>query len=215
MNARYWTAACLMMSVGALVASAIPGASAPRPKQRASSKKTGVIRKPRPKPRNAVAPKSAAAGKNGAPAKPTTRAMAPDEARMAVEMLGDAYDLLLTETHEVYHTRPNVPVAATVIRKVQAKMSALGWPRSRFLAVNAIVMHPDHVARDDFERETVEALRLKNQRIERVVDGELRVATVVPLGGGCSSCHWTPSGQSSKAATTWTVPLLKNPRPGQ
>lgn len=209
MNGRYWVAACVLTSAGTLAASAVPGSTAPRRKQRAAPKKAAATRKPRPKPRSAAAPKSSVAPK------PATRAMAPDEARMAVEMLGDAYDLLLTETHEVYHTRPSVPVAATVIRKLQSRMTKLGWPRSRFLAVNAIVMHPDHVPRDEFERETVEALRLKNQRIERVVDGQLRVATVVSLGGSCSSCHWTASGQSSKAATTWTVPLLKNAGQGQ
>jgi hypothetical protein len=130
-----------------------------------------------------------------------------DEARTAVAMLGDAYDLLLDETHEVYHTRPSVPVAATVIRKLQARMTELGWPRSRFLAVNAVVMHPDHVPHDEFEKRTVQAIRRGDERFEQVTSSQLRVSTVVPLGGSCSSCHWTPSGQSAKAATTWTIPL--------
>jgi hypothetical protein len=180
MNGRIWIATALLTSAGALVASAAPRAAAP-------------ARKPRP------------ARKVAAPA--TTRSMTPEQARTAVRMLGDAYDLILDETHATYHTKPSVPVAATVVRKLQAKMNALGWPRARFLAVNAVVMHPDHVPRDDFERLTVQTLRRGEDRVEQVVDGQLRVSTVVPLGGGCSSCHWTPSGQSSKAAITWSVPL--------
>lgn len=136
-----------------------------------------------------------------------------DEARTAVAMLGDAYDLLLEETHAIYHTRPNTPVAATMVRKVQARMKELGWPQSRFVAVNAIVMHPNHVAKDDFEKRTVQEFKRSTARREEVTDSQLRVATVIPLGGGCASCHWTGSGQSPRAATTWMVPLKQEAAP--
>lgn len=192
MTGRYWIAACMLTTVGALAVSAAPGKTPPRRKTRAPRKATPPQRKP------AVSP---------APAAGPTRAMSLDEARTAVAMLGDAYDLLLDETHEVYHTRPNVPVAATVIRKVQARMTELGWPRARFLAVNAVVMHPDHVPQDAFEKRTIQAIRRGDERFEQVTNNQLRVSTVVPLGGSCASCHWTPSGQSPKAATTWMIPL--------
>lgn len=186
MNRRFWIATCLLTSFAALAVSAAPRPAASRRKPVAPTKK-------KPAQQAATA----------------TRPMTPEEARTAVAMLGDAYDLILEEAHSIYHTRPNVPVAATVVRKVQAHMAKQGWPKARFLAVNAIVMHPDHVAKDDFERETVQTLKRSNERIEQVVEGNLRVATVVPLGGGCSSCHWTGSGTSAKAATTWSVPLRK------
>jgi len=86
-------------------------------------------------------------------------------------------------------------------------MNELGWPTARFLAVNTIVMHPDHVPRDDFERRSVQTLRSSDHRIEQVVGGQFRVTTVVPTGGSCFSCHWTPPEQASKTATTWAVPL--------
>jgi len=41
-----------------------------------------------------------------------TRAMTAEEARMAMAMLDDAYQLILVETHANYHTQPNRPVAA-------------------------------------------------------------------------------------------------------
>jgi hypothetical protein len=171
----------LLIPLGALVAAAAP--------------RSAAARKGRPSPGGAAATAARA------------RSMTPDEARRAVRMLDDAYQLILEETHAVYHTRPGVPVAATVVRKLQARMDALGWPSSRFLAVNAVVMHPDHVPRDDFERFSVRALRNGEQRVEQIVDGKLRVSTVVPLGGGCGSCHWSGTGQSSKAAVTFAVPL--------
>jgi hypothetical protein len=127
-------------------------------------------------------------------------------------MLDDAYQLILERTHAVYHTKPNEPVAAAMVRKLQARMNELGWPRARFVAVNALAMHPDHEPRDDFERQTVRALRSGDERVEQVVGGDLRVSTVVPLTGGCASCHWVPAGQESKAALTFAVPLRQTSR---
>lgn len=156
-------------------------------------------------PRHAAPARKVRLTPKGAPG--ATHSMSLEAARAVVAMLDDAYQLLLQETHATYHTRPDVPVAAKVIREVQTRMNHLGWPEARFLAVNAIVMHPDHVARDDFERRAVQTLRRSDQRIEEVVDRQFRAATVVPTGGSCFSCHWTTPGQASKAAITWKVPL--------
>jgi hypothetical protein len=130
-----------------------------------------------------------------------------DEARVAVAILDDAYHLLLEEVHDTYTAKPGRPVAATVVRDLQKRMGDLGWPKSRFLAVNAIVMNPDHVARDDFERETVKTLKDTARRIETVEHGSLRIATPVSLGGSCFSCHWADRGRASRAAITWKVPI--------
>lgn len=203
MNGRIWIAAGMLSCVGGLVASAAPRRAAPPRKPHAVKQAPVVKRAPVGKKQSLGATQTPAA------AAPVRTVMTADEARMAVEMVGDAYDLLLEEIHETYHTRPSVPVAATIIRKLHGKMTELGWPQARFLAVNAIVMHPDHVARDEFETQAIQALRRGDQRVEEMVDGQLRIATVVPLGGRCSSCHWTPGAGSSKAATTWKVTLRK------
>lgn len=186
MKGRFWYSAALLSALGSLAVSAAPLQSKHR--------RTPPAKKKSPAPAAASATS-------------VTRSMTLDEARTAVAMLDDAYDLILEETHSIYHTRPSTPVAATVVRKLQARMTELGWPRSRFLAVNAVVMHPDHVPRDAFEKRTVQALRKGEERVEQVSDGKLRVTTVVPLGGGCGSCHWANTGQSPKAATTYTIPL--------
>lgn len=186
MHRRFWFSAALVTALGSLAVSAAP-------------RKVPSKRSARPL-RKTVPARPAAANT-------ATRAMTLAEARTAVAMLDDAYDLILEETHAIYHTRPSTPVAATVVRKLQARMTELGWPRSRFLAVNAVVMHPDHVPRDAFEKQSVDALRRGDERTEQVSEGKLRVTTVVPLGGGCGSCHWANTGQSPKAATTYTIPL--------
>ena len=126
---------------------------------------------------------------------------------MAVAMLDDAYNLVLEEVHHTYPTKPGRPVAATIVRDLQKKMTDLGWPSSRFLAVNAIVMNPDHVARDEFERQTVRAFTDGGDRRETIENGTLRVATPVSLGGSCFSCHWADKGRASRAAISWKIPL--------
>lgn len=186
-----WAAVCTCAMLSALVSSALVASAAPR-------KKTPTRRKAARKPEPVRAPAAS-----------PTRPLSEAEARQTVALLDDAYGLLLEETHATYHTKPSMPVAASIIRQVQERMTKLGWPRARFLAVNAVVMHPNHVPRDAFDRRAVAALRRGAPRFEEVVDGQLRVGTVVPTGGPCFACHWAPQGQQSKAAITWTIPLSK------
>ena len=140
---------------------------------------------------------------------PPTRPMTDEEAHTAVALLDDAYQTILHEVHRTYPTRPGRPVAATIVRDLQKVMTAKGWPASHFLAVNAIIMNPDHRAHDAFERNAVNVLAKSDGPLEKVSNGTLRVATVVPLGGDCFSCHWADSGISSRAAISWTIPLKK------
>lgn len=131
-----------------------------------------------------------------------------DEARRTAAMLDDAYQLWLQSIHDWYPTKAGQPVvAATVVRKLQEKMTAKGWPATRFVAVNGIVMNPNHLAKDAFEKEAVTALRSGKDRYEKVERGRLRVATVIPLGGGCFSCHWSDAKIGSRAALTFSIPV--------
>jgi hypothetical protein len=124
-----------------------------------------------------------------------------------VALLDDAYQIWLEEAHDVYHPRPNQPVAAKIVRELQEKMGKLGWPQSQFLGVNTLVMHQDHQPEDAFERDAVRKLRDSDGRVEQISDGMMRVATAVPLPGGCGTCHWAEQGVIRRAAITWAVPI--------
>ena len=157
----------------------------------------------------AAAPKPARVVKAASPA-PKPEAMTLEQARTTVRMMDDAYQLLLHRIHDWYPNRGGrAVVAATVIRQVQEKVSRKGPARSRFLAVSGMLMNPDHRPNDAFERQAVTALKGGDEWYESVEKGQLRVATLVPLGGGCSSCHWSNAGHQSKAAISWVVPLKK------
>lgn len=137
-----------------------------------------------------------------APAAPLTL----EEAQTTVRLLDDAYRTILEETHRAYPTRPGRPVAATVVRDLQKYMGERGWPASRFLGVQGLLMNPAHAARDRFEKDAVRALRDGQIRVETVENGRLRVASTLFLRGECSSCHWSDTG-GSRAALTWNVPV--------
>lgn len=165
----------------------------------------------KPAARKPAARKPAPKTSRPAPASPSAMSpaqMTPEEARRNVAMLDDAYQEILHAVHNWYPTKTGQPVvAATTVVELQKIMSEKGWPQSRFLAVNAIVMNPNHLPKDAFEKKAVEALKAGEQRVEAVEKGRLRVATVLPTGGGCFSCHWTDSKVGSRAAITWSIPV--------
>jgi hypothetical protein len=149
-----------------------------------------------------------------APRKPAPTAARPAlteaEARLDAAMLEDAYRITLQTVHERYPTGTGQPVvAAAVVRQLQARMTARGWPKSRFLAVNALVMNPEHRPEDAFERDAVTALRSGADRFEKVEGGRLRVASSLSLGGSCFRCHWSDARIGSRAAICFDIPLAR------
>jgi hypothetical protein len=88
-------------------------------------------------------------------------------------------------------------------------MTEKGWPKSRFLAVNALVMNPEHRPEDAFERDAVTALRSGADRFEKVEAGRLRVASSLSLGGSCFRCHWSDAKIGSRAAICFDIPLKR------
>jgi hypothetical protein len=163
-----------------------------------------------------LAARTAPAPRRSAPRQPAPARAAPaprftpvtvEEARETAALLDDAYQTILEEVHRTYPTKPGQPVAATIVKQLQETMALKGWPRSRFLAVNALVMNPNHVPHDAFERQAVKELKGTSERVEAVEPGRLRVATSVPVGGTCFSCHWTEPGHKGKAAISFSIPI--------
>jgi hypothetical protein len=135
-------------------------------------------------------------------------ATAVEEARRKVAMLNDAYQILVQEIHAWYPNKTGQPIVAAVpVRDLQEVMTRKGWPASRFLGVTGPVMNPDHRPKDDFERKAVAAIRAGKDRYEEITPERLRVATVVPLEGGCFTCHWSEGKRSNRAAISWNLPL--------
>lgn len=167
----------------------------------------------------AVAAPRSAARKAPKPAKTANavaeRVYTPEEAKRAVAILDDAYNLILHEVHETYPTKPGRPVAASLVKDLQKSMTAKGWPGSRFLAVNAVIMNPDHRARDEWERRAVSDMKSGKPVLAEEKKGEYRAATMVSLRGGCTSCHWSQDSMGARAAITWKVRTSEQANPSK
>ncbi|HEU4752597.1 MAG TPA: DUF3365 domain-containing protein [Armatimonadota bacterium] len=184
----------------------VTATAAPRSRTRPAPRKAAPVKPAPAKP-------AAVKGVTGIPAvsgETPTRPMTLEEARTTVTLLDDAYNLLLQEVHAWYPNRTGQPiVAATTVRKIQEQMVRKGWPRSHFLAVNTLLMNPDHQAREAFDKAAVRKIAAGEARYEQIEGDRVRIATEVPLTGGCTSCHWSSGTRDGKAAITWSIPLKK------
>jgi hypothetical protein len=134
------------------------------------------------------------------------------EARRTVVLLDRAYQSALRQIHRRFPVGNGQPVVAAVaVRDVQRDVSSATGLSSRFLAVGTKAMNPDHEPKDAFERQAVDELKRGARWVEAQDEGRLRIATVVPLGGGCFPCHSTPGGGTVQAAISWTVPVQTSP----
>jgi hypothetical protein len=153
---------------------------------------------PRSAPKKQVKPKTSGTVNSA-------KTYTPEEARRAVAILDDAYNLILHEVHDTYTTKPGRPVAASLVKDLQKTMTAKGWPSSHFLAVNALIMNPDHRARDEWERRAVSEMKSGKPAVIEEKPGEYRAATMISLRGGCTSCHWSQDSMGARAAIAWKV----------
>ena len=130
------------------------------------------------------------------------------QARRTVELLNDVYVNSVVLTHGTYvKDRGSVP-AATVARQVFAAMAKKGWPETRWLATTGRPFNPDHNPRDPFEQDAVTALKRGEARFERVEEGQLRVATLVPLvDKSCQMCHTRDKVGDPIGGLAYTVQL--------
>jgi hypothetical protein len=140
--------------------------------------------------------------------KPAPVKMSLAQARQTVNMLNDLYVNSVVLTHGTYvKDRATVP-AATVARRVFVAMAEKGWPQTRWLATTGRPFNPDANPKDAFEREAVEALKKGQPRFEKIEDGKLRVATLVPLvDKSCQMCHTRDKVGDPIGGLVYTVPL--------
>lgn len=142
--------------------------------------------------------------------KPAPVKMPLDQARRTVDMLNDLYVNSVVLTHNTYvKDRGNV-AAAVVARQVFKAMADKGWPQTRWLNTTGRPFNPDSNPKDAFERDAVAALKKGQARFERVENGQLRVATLVPLvDKSCATCHTKDKVGDPIGGLSYTVNLTE------
>ncbi len=122
--------------------------------------------------------------------KPAQTPMPLAQARRTVSMLNDLYVTSVVGIHGTYVKDAATPAAATVARQVFESMAAKGWPETRWLSTTGRPFNPASNPKDKFEKDAVVALKKGQARFERVENGELRAATLVPMvDKSCGMCH--------------------------
>jgi hypothetical protein len=149
---------------------------------------------------------ASARAEDPAPVKPVKMSLA--QARQTVAMLNDLYVTTVVLTHGTYVKDKGATAAAAVARKVFVEMAKKGWPETRWLSTTGRPFNPDASPKDAFEKDAVVALAKGQPRFERVENGTLRVATLVPLvDKSCLMCHTQNKVGDPIGGLAYTVPL--------
>lgn len=117
-----------------------------------------------------------------------------ERTRATVQMLDDLYkSAVVSITKNYVEEQGNVPAAA-VAKDVFEAMHKKGWHSARLVDVTGRPKNKANVAKSDFEKKAVAAIRDGKGLLEEVGDKDgqkvLRVATVVPVVmQQCAICH--------------------------
>lgn len=153
---------------------------------------------------------------------PNSRKEAPvrDEHRVSLEVARDRAQLMhniflatLDTMHHRYFLGERATVPARAMEDVFSEMKRQSGVRARWISINTKPMSIDHEPKSDFEKKAVRELGPEKDVTDLVEDGFYRRAAVVPLTGGCLSCHdgmfKAPSRTPRFAGLVISVPLLE------
>jgi hypothetical protein len=141
------------------------------------------------------------------PAQPVKMSL--EQARQTVDMLNDLYVNAVVLTHSTYVKDRGTPAAAVVARQVFKAMADKGWPQTRWLNTTGRPFNPDSNPQDQFEKDAAAALKKGQARFERVENGQLRAATLIPLvDKSCQMCHTRDKVGDPIGGLVYRVPLI-------
>ena len=136
-------------------------------------------------------------------------------ARKTALMLDDVYkNAIVLITDKYVHDENDFAAGAAAVQLFQT-ISDKGWHNVRLLDATGDPYDPENVAKDDFEKQGIAALKKGKETVEKVVqqDGKphLRVMTPVPVVlQKCTMCH--PHYEDAKpgepiGAISYSIPI--------
>ena len=133
---------------------------------------------------------------------------APGRARLLHETVHATLQIV---HHEYYREDEALELPAATMRKVFRELAQRQGVELRWLAVNAQAMNVDHGARDNFEKEAVQALAAGKAEFARPDGQNYRYAGRITLASSCLKCHLPnrTSNQDRAAALVMKMPLRK------
>ncbi|MBS0209886.1 MAG: DUF3365 domain-containing protein [Planctomycetes bacterium] len=125
-------------------------------------------------------------GEAGAPAVPVSR----DEARRQARLLHQAmHNTLQAVHHQYFHEDENLVLPAAMMKDIFDELEQEQRVKLRWLVVDGTAMNSDHKAKNQFERDAVEALKAGQREFEWEEQGHYRRAGAIALLNPCLKCH--------------------------
>ena len=110
-------------------------------------------------------------------------------ARDRAKLMHDIYSATLDAIHHRYFHREKAVIPARAMEDIFAEMKLQSKSEARWIAVNLRAMSIDHEPETEFEKNAAREIASGKTEFETIEDGYYRRAGVIPLTGGCISCH--------------------------
>jgi hypothetical protein len=128
-----------------------------------------------------------------------------EQARRQAQILHTTVHASLRVVHDRYYREDEgLIIPASALSEVFRDIESQEGIKLRWLAVEGQVMNSDHVARDAFETEAVQALKSGMPFLEQTSDGVFRRAAPITLSNHCLKCHM-PDRKSTKDRTAGLI----------
>lgn len=143
----------------------------------------------------------------------TPDAAAVDRTRATVRMLDNLHKGYVVTITDTYVKAQEKTPAATVVKKVFAHMEKNGDGTGRLIDATGSPLRDTNVAKTDFEKKAVEAIKGGKPYIDEVATGKdgkhvLRAATVVPaVMDACLNCHPNVKKNDVMGALVYEIPI--------
>jgi hypothetical protein len=135
-----------------------------------------------------------------------------ERARATVKMLDDVHKGYVVTITDTYVKAQEKTPAAAVVKKVFAQLEKGGHGTGRLIDASGEPLRPQNVARTDFEKKAVAAIKGGKPYVDEVAakDGGpvLRAATVVPaVMAACVNCHPHVKEGQVLGALVYEIPI--------
>jgi hypothetical protein len=128
-----------------------------------------------------------------------------DEARRHAKLLHLTIQSTLRVVHDRYYREDEaLPIPAAAMGEIFQDLESLENVKLRWLAVEGQAMNIDHVAKNEFETEAVNAVKAGMQFYEQTSDRTYRRAAPITLSNHCLKCHM-PDRKSTKDRTAGLI----------
>jgi Protein of unknown function (DUF3365) len=124
--------------------------------------------------------------------------------RQAILLHAAMHTSLQLVHHELYREDEGLPLPAAVFNDVFAELSREQGVVLRWLAVEGVAMNSDHSPQNQFERDSVDALKAGKTSVETFDSGVYRRAARITLTNACLKCH-VPDRKSTDDRTAGLI----------